>query len=883
MSRSIRTLVSKTINDEVYNDNLVRLRLDNMEMYDSVVEQLNEIDEMIVITTEYVNTTAITDLSNLKIDAAALRAQNSIIEPTIASLQTEVELIEQTTNLSDLLKIDKKQTFIGNITFSSNVFIQPSSMSGFIRVDGTGALSSGFDNTLIRDEDISVTAAIVDSKLQTISAPGKVATSATSAQVYPFQNSIMLRDASANLYALTSTQPADPSNTTIATTAYVKNAYSQIIGNSPETLDTLKELAAALGNDSNYAVNVMNSISQRANKTEPILTGNTQIGNVTIQGLVSANIGLLASNAMGILRKDAVTSGLTQVSIPDSMLETISAPGKVANSATTATVEMTSNSIVARDASGGFGTMGINGTLIQNRSLLLDPSKSDLAGPISQGYWGWPMPSKTVIESATTKWTLREGANTNPCTSLCWAPDLNLLVGTAYSSFIIVSTSGTSWQERDTGYANNWNDMVWAYHLGLLVAVASSGDNRVMTSPDGITWTLQNTVNRNYSWGAIICADELNLLVAVSADVGNSIMTSTDAINWVMPQYSGPNGFRCVCWAKELRLFVAPEYNAGGSGNSVAVSYDGNTWVRVANVLTNSIYWSICWSPERRLFVAVGGPNNIAVSSTGFQWTNLVIANAQGTLQKVVWSSELGVFVILCSGAANRNMFWVSETGKHWKVVQAPVFPTTPVLTSQALVWSPELSIFCCVTSNGTLQEKVLTSTLSARLVNPNTVFNSPYMSIDNTGNWTIPKIQTGNVRINNLNTQGVTNQTRPLIAQMNFSGNGRLGMQIGAYPGYVFTSMDNGGTGMWLPHRSIIHQWDGSITSRAIDTWTDSGQVRNIGNITLPPGSWTIQYRTIYETEPTYGTMAPTAGPITTELTDSDFGLRFRYSFNEI
>nr|WP_072132716.1 tail fiber protein [Escherichia coli] len=50
-------------------------------------------------------------------------------------------------------------------------------------------------------------------------------------------------------------------NTQIATTAYVRAAISALIGSSPEALDTLNELAAALGNDPNFATTMTNALA----------------------------------------------------------------------------------------------------------------------------------------------------------------------------------------------------------------------------------------------------------------------------------------------------------------------------------------------------------------------------------------------------------------------------------------------------------------------------------------------------------------------------------------------------------------------------------------------------------------------------------------------
>lgn len=55
-------------------------------------------------------------------------------------------------------------------------------------------------------------------------------------------------------------------NTQIATTAFVKAAVAEMVGSSPEALDTLNELAAALGNDPNFATTVMSALAGKMNK-----------------------------------------------------------------------------------------------------------------------------------------------------------------------------------------------------------------------------------------------------------------------------------------------------------------------------------------------------------------------------------------------------------------------------------------------------------------------------------------------------------------------------------------------------------------------------------------------------------------------------------------
>ncbi|QLY99234.1 phage tail protein [Escherichia coli] len=68
------------------------------------------------------------------------------------------------------------------------------------------------------------------------------------------------------------------SSTQIANTAFVQAAIAALVGSSPEALDTLNELAAALGNDPNFATTVTNSLAGKMDKS----ANGSDIENVSV-------------------------------------------------------------------------------------------------------------------------------------------------------------------------------------------------------------------------------------------------------------------------------------------------------------------------------------------------------------------------------------------------------------------------------------------------------------------------------------------------------------------------------------------------------------------------------------------------------------------------
>ncbi|QMU41851.1 phage tail protein [Escherichia coli] len=76
-------------------------------------------------------------------------------------------------------------------------------------------------------------------------------------------------------------------NTQIATTAFVKSAIAGMVGSAPAALDTLNELAAALGNDPNFATTMLNALAgkQPLDNTLTNLSGKDVAGLLTYLGL----------------------------------------------------------------------------------------------------------------------------------------------------------------------------------------------------------------------------------------------------------------------------------------------------------------------------------------------------------------------------------------------------------------------------------------------------------------------------------------------------------------------------------------------------------------------------------------------------------------------
>ncbi|WP_097311665.1 phage tail protein [Escherichia coli] len=95
-------------------------------------------------------------------------------------------------------------------------------------------------------------------------------------------------------------------NTQIATTAFVKSAIAAMVGSAPAALDTLNELAAALGNDPNFATTMLNALAGK----QPLDNTLTNLSGKDVAGLLAyLGLGTLQSSFTDKTGKIALNGG----------------------------------------------------------------------------------------------------------------------------------------------------------------------------------------------------------------------------------------------------------------------------------------------------------------------------------------------------------------------------------------------------------------------------------------------------------------------------------------------------------------------------------------------------------------------------------------------
>lgn len=93
------------------------------------------------------------------------------------------------------------------------------------------------------------------------------------------------------------TAPPGTNSSRIATTAFVQAAVSALVAAAPGTLDTLNELAAALGNDANFATTVTNALAAKASLTGAETLSNKTLANPLVTGTTTETVYTIADAA----------------------------------------------------------------------------------------------------------------------------------------------------------------------------------------------------------------------------------------------------------------------------------------------------------------------------------------------------------------------------------------------------------------------------------------------------------------------------------------------------------------------------------------------------------------------------------------------------------
>jgi hypothetical protein len=205
-----------------------------------------------------ISDTGVTAIASGVIVDADVNASAAIAQSKIANLTTDLAA----------------KAPIASPTFTGSVTLPTGTVTSAMISDGT-----------IVDGDINAAAAIAQSKISGL-------TSDLAAKA-PLASPALTGTPTAP------TATAGTNTTQVATTAFVGTAVANLVASAPAALDTLNELASALGNDASFSTTVTTSIATKAPIASPTFTGTATIPTLTLTNPLTAANGGTGLSSLG--------------------------------------------------------------------------------------------------------------------------------------------------------------------------------------------------------------------------------------------------------------------------------------------------------------------------------------------------------------------------------------------------------------------------------------------------------------------------------------------------------------------------------------------------------------------------------------------------------
>jgi hypothetical protein len=166
-------------------------------------------------------------------------------------------------------------------------------------------------------------------------------------------------------------------------------------------------------------------------------------------------------------------------------------------------------------------------------------------------------------------WTSRSSASDNWWTSVTYGNGLFVAVSNSGSgNRVMTSPDGINWTSQTSATNKDWSSVT--YGNGVFVAVAIGGaydlNNLVMTSTDEITWTSRTSPAINYWWKSVTFGNGVFVAVAGEGNYyGYRVMTSPDGITWTSYMAAGGD-WRSITYGNGVFVAVAGRSRLFGGG-----------------------------------------------------------------------------------------------------------------------------------------------------------------------------------------------------------------------------------------------------------------------------------------------------------------------------
>ena len=431
------------------------------------------------------------------------------------------------------------------------------------------------------------------------------------------------------------TAAAGTNTTQIATTEFTTTALANLVDTAPATLDTLNELAAALGDDPNFATAITNSIALKAPLISPSFTGPVTVtGTTTLDGITTLNattettsLGVAVFDPLGTQQKIQASDKLTtaqfgfSASISGDGLTAIVGANGTGNGAayvyTRSTASISANwtqqaKIVASDGQ-LYDYFGASVSISSDGNTVIVGADYEDTGASNAGAayifvrsgtsWSQQAKIQSSDKEASDFFGSKVGISGDGNTAIVGANGEDTGGSNAGAAYIF-TRSGTSWSEQAKIQSS---DIEAGDYFGYSVSISGDGNIAIVgawyedtgATDAGAAYIFTRS-GTSWSEQAKIQATDK----AASDQFGVSVSISDDGLTAIIGangEDTGASGAGAAyiftrsgtTWSQQAKI-QASDLEAGDQfGNSVSISSDGNTaivsaWVEDPAGTTNA-------------------------------------------------------------------------------------------------------------------------------------------------------------------------------------------------------------------------------------------------------------------------------------------------------
>ena len=345
-------------------------------------------------------------------------------------------------------------------------------------------------------------------------------------------------DLAAGTYKITGlgTPSAD---TDAATKGYVNTQIAAVVDSAPAALDTLNELAAALGDDASFSTTVATSIGTKVAKAGDSMTGALSMGNNKITDLATATSGTDAVNKTYIdtvfgsttsAAASATAAATSATSASTSATSAATSASSALTSATSAATSATSAATSATSAASSYSSViGLTGAgIVRDMGSITDADTTSTTyiniATIAASAQTSATSAETSATSAATSATSASNSATAATTS---ASSASTSASSAATSASSAATSATSAANSATAAASAIQGTIFDAKGDLIVASAADTAARLAVGTDGYLLTAASTATNGITWAAAPVS-----LPSQTGNTGKDLTTDGSTASW---------------------------------------------------------------------------------------------------------------------------------------------------------------------------------------------------------------------------------------------------------------------------------------------------------------------------------------------------------------